>query len=138
MGKISSKSKGLRGEHQVIKLIQPVVDDVYLAKGLRPPEIERNLMQSKKGGHDLIGIAWLALEVKYREQTQLAEWWQQTKTQAGEDMEPVLIHRKNNAKWQVRMYGYLLTGSQRIKCPVDISLEAFLTYLRTRLINELN
>lgn len=138
MAGLMSRNKGKRGEREVIRLIQPVVNEVYQSLGLEPPVLERNLMQSHKGGFDLVGLDWLALEVKYQEQTQLTAWWEQCKRQAGKDREPVLFHRKNNAKWRVRMVGTLDAGSRRVRCPVDISVEAFLAYLRIRLELELN
>jgi hypothetical protein len=121
-----------------VKLLQPVVNEVYWSLGLEPPVLERNLMQAHKGGCDLVGLDWLALEVKYQEQEQVASWWEQCKRQAEPDREPVLFYRKNHAKWKVRMFGYLVAGGRRVRCPVDISVEAFLAYLRIRLELELN
>lgn len=137
MAGLMSRNKGKRGEREVIKLLQPVVNEVYRSLGLEPPLLERNLMQSHKGGCDLTGLDWLALEVKYREQEQMASWWDQCKRQAKPDREPVLFYRKNHAKWKVRMFGYLVAGSQRVRCPVDITPEAFMAYLRLRLLKEL-
>lgn len=138
MAGLMSRNKGKRGEREVVKLLQPVVNEVYQSLGLEPPVLERNLMQSHKGGFDLVGLDWLALEVKYQEQTQLTTWWEQCKRQAGKDREPVLFHRKNHATWKVRMFGYLVAGGQRVRCPVDITPEAFLAYLRLRLMKELH
>lgn len=137
MAGLMSRNKGKRAEREVIKLLQPVVNEVYRSLGLEPPVLERNLMQAHKGGCDLVGLDWLALEVKHQEQQQVASWWEQCKRQAEPGREPVLFYRKNNVKWKVRMFGHLIAGSQRVRCPVDITPEAFLAYLRIRLLKEL-
>lgn len=133
-----SLNKGKRAEREVIKLIQPVVNQVYEANGLEPPILERNLMQSHRGGYDLVGLDWLALEVKHQEQEQVNTWWAQCVRQAGTTKEPVLFYRKNNARWRIKMLGYLVAGSKRVKAPVVIELDAFLVYLKIRIEKELN
>lgn len=138
MGGTMSRNKGQRGEREVIKLLQPTISLVYGGAGFDIPALERNLMQSNNGGFDLTGLDWLALEVKYQEQEQVKAWWLQTVRQAGLKREPVLFYRRNNVKWRVRMFGYLIAGDKRVKCPVDISVEAFLAYFKKRLTNSLN
>lgn len=133
-----SRNKGQRGEREVIALLQPVLDEVYGSVGLESPALARNLMQSRNGGFDVVGLDWLALEVKFQQQENVATWWRQCKEQAGPgDREPVLFYRRNNAKWRIRMFGCLVAGSERVRCPVDIGLEAFLAYLTLRLRREL-
>ena len=132
--------KGKRGEREVIKLMQPVLEEVYTMVGRADevPKLKRNLMQSAEGGFDIVGLEWLALEVKFHETEQMGSWWAQCKRQAGDGQEPVLIHRKSRAPWKVRMFGALpLPSGQKIKCPVDISVDTFLIYLRYRLLQEL-
>src|SRR5690606_36287786 len=126
---LMSRNKGERAEREVIKLLQPVVNEVYRSLGLEPPMLERNLMQAHKGGCDLVGLDWLALQVKHQEQQQVASWWEQCKRQAAPDREPVPFYRRNHAKWRVRMFGYLVAGGRRVRCPVDITTEDFLAYL---------
>lgn len=138
MGGLTSLNKGKRGEREVVRLVQPVVTEIYSGVGLEPPSIERNLMQSRKGGFDVVGLTWLALEVKYQEQENLNGWWLQCKDQAGAGQEPVLLHRRNGTKWKCRMFGYLDAGGpHKVRCPVDIGVEAFLLYLKLRLRKEL-
>lgn len=132
-----SRNKGARAERSVIRELQPVVSEVYREFGLEPPELARNLMQAYRGGFDIVGLDWLALEVKHQERQNLREWWRQTKQQAGEGKEPVLIYKRNNVAWRVRMFGYLPVGSKRIRCPVDIDLPTFLLYVRERIRFEL-
>lgn len=138
MSGLYSRNRGKRGEREVIKLIQPVVNEVYQSLGKEPPELERNLMQSHKGGCDLAGLDWLSLEVKYQEAENMTSWWDQTKRQAGKEREAVLFYRKNHAKWKVKMFGFLVAGGQRVRAPVVIEVEAFLAYLRIRLLKELS
>lgn len=138
MGGLTSLNKGKRGEREVVRVVQPVISEIYSGMGLEPPSIERNLMQSRKGGFDIVGLDWLALEVKYQEQENLTGWWKQCKDQAGENQEPVLLWRRNNAKWRCRMYGQLGTGGvYAVRCPVDIGIDAFLLYLKLRVTKEL-
>lgn len=133
-----ARDKGKRAEREVVKLLQPVVNEVYSLVGGEPPQLERNLMQSHKGGCDLAGLDWIAVEVKHHaELTQLPQWWTQTKEQA-KGREPILFYRRTGGKWRVRMFGYLQAGSQRVRCPVDISVEGFLAYMRIRLMFELS
>lgn len=140
MGGSMSRNKGQRGEREVIKLLQPVVIDTYARAGLTPPELERNLVQSHKGGHDIVGLEWIALEVKFQETLQIELWWDQTKLQAEraskkhiEQVLPVLFYRKSRSKWNVRMFGGLRAGNQMVRCPVEISVEAFLAWFRLEL-----
>jgi hypothetical protein len=132
-----SRNKGKRGEREVVKLLQPVVDEVYAEFEMEPPLIERNLMQSNRGGYDLVGLQWVGLEVKLQEQENLSGWWKQCKDQCSENQEPVLFYRRNRVAWKVQMFGFLVAGEQRVRAPVVISVEAFLAYLRIRLRKEL-
>ncbi len=139
-----SRNKGQRAEREVAKLLQPVVIATWneLGKDGTAPTLERNLMQAHNGGHDLFGLDWLAIEVKHQEQFALTAWWQQTKEQADKAsqrssnrVEPVLFYRKNNVPWRVVMFGYLdAHGAGRVRCPVNISTEAFLAWFRLRLL----
>ncbi|MBV1889160.1 MAG: hypothetical protein KUG67_02835 [Proteobacteria bacterium] len=129
-----SKQKGKRGEREVVKLLQPIVDKVFSARGLEVPILYRNQNQSFQGGYDIDGIDWIALEVKRQETLHINKWWDQTVSQAGREQVPVLIYRKSRMKWRVIMYGYLDCGGVRVKARVDIELEAFLVYFETRMV----
>lgn len=80
-----SRNKGQRGEREVVKLLQPIINRVYGSRAVEPPQLERNLMQSHKGGFDIVGLEWMALEVKYQESANLNGWWKQTLDQARVD-----------------------------------------------------
>lgn len=146
---LNSRSKGKRGEYEVRDLLQEVVNEVASQFGQQPFSIQRNVDQfhrdSEAGGADLLGLPWYALEVKYRETEapgQVADWWEQAKRQATPEQEPVLLYRKSHAPWRVRMYVYLLVVDgisevpHRIRTPGDLSIEAFLAYVRSRLVQE--
>lgn len=138
MAGVMSRNKGKRAEREVIKIIQPVVEQVYKHVGMEPPRLQRNTLQSDVGGFDIVGLEWLALEVKHQQQFSLTPWWAQTVRQANGSQEPVLFYRKNNVPWRVRMYGYLSTDHNAHRSVVDISPEDFCAYLAMRLYEELN
>lgn len=140
MAKINARAKGQRGEREVIGLLQPVVKKVYEEFGLVVIDLERNLMQSMKGGYDIVGLDWLALEVKRVENTGASgvnSWWAQTTRQAAEHQEAVLFFRPNQSHWSIKMYGYLLgdsaAGWPRVRSPVVIDLPTFLAWFEMRL-----
>jgi hypothetical protein len=147
-----SRNKGQRGEREVIKLLQPIIDKAYKECGIEAAVLERNLMQSNKGGFDIVGLEWLALEVKFQEAEKLNDWWQQCVTQASRPVdngdgtkvwkrvkEPVLIYRKSRAAWNVMMLGNLEMpdGGVKLKTPVIVSLETFKVWLYHRILNGL-
>jgi len=133
----SSLDKGKRAEREIVKLLQPVVNLVYLAAGKDPIQLERNLMQSHKGGYDIEGISWMAPEVKHHEILQVNSWWVQTKRQAGLDRVPVLFYRKSRMAWMVRTEMFMLIGKTRLKVVGDISIDTFLHWFERRLVEEL-
>ena len=145
-----SREKGKRAERQVVQLLQPVVTEVYSALGCpddQIPMLQRNTIQAHKGGYDIVGLDWLALEVKHQEKLQVADWWDQTTRQAGFDKEPVLFYKCNNVRFRVVMLGQIeIKGTvsekdggrpRRVRTPVDISADVFLIYFRERLLAEL-
>ena len=98
-----SRNKGKRGEREIVDMLQPVVNEIYLAHGKLPVYLKRNSLQTDCGGEDIAGLDWLALEVKYQETTNLTAWWAQTLKQAGSSKEPVLIYRKNRMPWMAKL-----------------------------------
>lgn len=134
MGGLMSRNKGKRAERDIVKLLQPILAEEYAAKGLEVPELERNLMQSHKGGYDIVGLDWMAPEVKHHETLAINSWWDQTIRQAlAKEREPVLFFRQNNAKWQVRMDVIVPVDTMRIQMPANISIDHFLTWFRYRI-----
>lgn len=128
-----AKAKGSKGEYDCINLLQPIVDKVYTEAGLTPPTLKRNLEQTRSGGCDLIGLDWLALEVKRQETLNLNAWWAQTMASAKQiGAEPVLMYRQNNKPWRIRMVGLLPNVPNSARVIMEISLEAFLIYVKER------
>lgn len=142
MGGKMSRAKGQRGEREIVRLLQPVVNEVYEVMMHEVPVLKRNSLQSDGGGSDIAGVPWLALEVKYQEKNDtpgtLRVWWQQTLQQAGTEREPVLFYRRNGSPWRVQMYGMLGTEACRFTVPVIITPEDFLRWFRARLVKELS
>jgi hypothetical protein len=81
-----ARNKGQRGEREVIAVLQPIVNRVYLKYSFEPPLLKRNLLQTREGGFDIMGLEWMALEVKYQEHENVNGWWRQTCKQAGTDL----------------------------------------------------
>ena len=133
-----ARNKGQRGEREVVKLLQPVVNKVYKNFDLEPPEMKRNLMQSREGGYDLVGLDWLALEVKFQENEQINSWWQQTLRQTSASQIPVLFYRRARQPWRVKTVLNARSISYSLPVPAIISLDDFLSILELRLIEELN
>lgn len=130
---INVVTKGKAGEREVVKLLQPMVDEVYNGLDLEPPQMLRNQMQSAVGGFDLEGLPWLAVEVKRRETLDLNSWWNQVLKAAGGAREPVVIFRQNRCKWRVLMWAYVWTGGsnhQRVR--VEVSYDDFCVWFKAR------
>ncbi len=134
----SAKAKGYRGEVEVLKILEEIMKEEYAKVGLVcPPELSRS-----PSGRDIRGIPWIALEVKRHEPTngyddvtlqQIKGWWEQCKTNTPVGSESVLIYRANFQPWRIRMFGKLHTNDCAIRCPVDITLEAFLIWFRQKI-----
>lgn len=96
-----SRNKGARGEREAIALLATWLMEVTPD---RCPELKRNLMQSREGGHDLVGLDWLAIEVKRHETLQISGWWRQTVDQAQkQNALPFLMYRQNRTAWRFRV-----------------------------------
>ena len=124
MAKVNVRAKGQRAEREAIKLLQPVVDKVYMRLGKEPPLLERNQMQTHRGGYDLVGLEWLSMEIKHQETLKVDEWWEQCIMQTRPGQMPVLMYKQNNVKWRVRIMSRV--GDRTI--PVEVSVEDFLLY----------
>lgn len=129
--KINSRSKGKRGERDAInKVLQPLVSKVYQRHGLVPPVVARNLQQWDAGGYDIIGLDWLACEVKFCEKFNLKKWWSQTLSQTKHGQVPLLLFRKSRGQFSAMTWGMMPTfvPSSRVevmKLPVILNLSDF-------------
>lgn len=140
---VNARSKGQRAERQAIDILQPVVNEIYAMYGMQGddiPTLQRNTLQSDQGGYDIVGIPWLALEIKHQEKLQVDKWWEQTVRQAKCGAEPVLMYKQNNVKFRVRVMVTvpIYKSSDCLSTVIELSLESFILYFRSRLIGELN
>lgn len=134
---VHAVNKGKGGEREVVNMLQPYVNKIYSTLGMEPPDLLRNQMQSAVGGYDIVGLPWLALEVKRQEQLSLNAWWQQVQAATKPGQVPVVIYRQNRQKWQVLMPAWLHTGGPgHMEIRAQCSIEDFLTWFEQRLLYE--
>lgn len=118
MGKFS-RSKGARGEREVVNMLREV---------LPHEDIARNLQQSINGGSDVILVPFY-IEVKKAKKLLLDKWWEQTLEQLPEShFTPVLVYKKDYAPWRARMLHVLRNDMAPTLC--DISIDDFLIYVK--------
>lgn len=125
--KLNSRSKGQRGEREVVKILQEIMDDVCMELGKEKICIQRNQNQSWKGGEDLTGLPWLSVEIKYQNCDFQNAWWNQCVRQAKANQIPVLFYRRNHKPWRVRLDVWPLPG---FCMHVDIDLPTFSMYFK--------
>lgn len=135
--RINSRSKGQRGEREVAFLLNSVVTRVSMELGVDLRPFTRNLVQTRNGGHDLVGQDWIAIEVKWYNEikSHLPRWWEQTLRQAeAVNAEPVLIYKANGSRWFVRMWARLeIEPGRRLRVTADISMDDFIAWFERRL-----
>ncbi len=134
---IARRNKGKSGEREVVNLLKPVVNKVYEERGLEPPVLFRDTNQSAKGGYDIGGIDWLALEVKRQEVLCINKWWEQTVRQAGPGQIPVLFYRQSRKPWRVVTQGYLEARRGAVGLRVELSSGEWLGWLESALNSRL-
>lgn len=101
---VNVRSKGQRGEREAASLVMAWAEEVTDHMGVEAVELKRNLQQSRQGGYDLVGLDWLALEVKRHESLAgLPGWWRQTLKQTKEGQQPMLMYRQNRSPWRFRL-----------------------------------
>lgn len=145
MGGARSRNKGARGEREVLGMLQPIVDRVCDACGKVRLEIRRNYAQRyAPKQYDLIGIPWLAVEVKRVENLSgLGSWWRQTLAATKDLQTPVLFYRKNHGKWKVKTRvpvraGNKGEGAPHVWATVTMDIDSWLVWFEQRLKHELS
>lgn len=117
---INGCRKGKAGEREVVNLLQPAINERRAAQGWPLVDMKRNLVQSRSGGCDIIGLPGWAPEVKRVAKVTpgfLDKAWQQACRQAAEmadqqsaelghrvGIRPVLIYRGNQQTWRARLW----------------------------------
>lgn len=98
MAKINSRAKGKTAERELIGELK------RLLPGALTDKLERNLTQTRNGGHDILGLDGWAIEVKrYAEFTpaDMVNCWEQTVMQArNERARPALCYRADRREWR--------------------------------------
>jgi hypothetical protein len=137
--KINSRSKGQRGERELAKLfietmlaVEATLPEHYPFKHkLASDAVQRNTLQSDKGGFDLVGIPLLAPECKFAETFTLDAWWQQTLRQCKPGLFPCLFYRRARQPWRVRSYTSLQNpgvGEAMLWIVADYSIDGFMAW----------
>ena len=150
-----SRLKGSRGELEIIKLLQPIVDEVCQEEGKVRIELIKDTRQRyEKKRYDIFGMPWMALEIKRVEnQSGISEWWRQVcrATHAGQTS--VLAYRQNHRQWKIRMRvpvsvvkggwdiaqvdGGVYRQPVRVFMTVDVTWDQFIIWFKTKLKYEL-
>lgn len=98
MARINSRVKGRAGERELIGELK------RLLPGALTDNLERNLTQTRNGGHDILGLDGWAVEVKrYAEfaPADMLNCWEQTVEQARkEGAAPALCYRADRREWR--------------------------------------
>ena len=105
--KINSRSKGQRGEREIVELLESIAWPIYRQLGKPLPRIERNQNQSNAGGCDISGLPYLAIEVKMQERLELDAWCRQLIAEAPKGATMVLFYRQSRKPWRVCCFGAL-------------------------------
>lgn len=135
MGKINSRAKGAAAEREFCKELADYLGDVLVEP------LKRNLEQTRKGGHDIVGLEGYAIEVKrYRviKEGDIARFWAQAVEQAKRvEAQPVLVYREDFCSWRVRIpWGFMMDQDwdEDVDFTIEVSLKAFASLIREQLI----
>lgn len=135
--RINVRSKGQRGEREVVKLLQDVVDRVRARYKAEPLVLQRNALQAHLGGCDLHGLEGFAVEVKFVEVESVGQWWRQAVRQAEALTKPnhvahipILFYRASRRPWAVKFRAYVQTPRDRdlVELDVETDLQDFLDW----------
>ena len=135
MAKINSRAKGAAAERQFCKDLAE-----HLGDAMTEP-LKRNLEQTRKGGHDIVGLDGYAIEIKrYRviKEGDIARFWAQAVDQAKRvSSTPVLAYREDFCSWRVRIpWGFMMDEEwdEDVDFTIEVSLKAFASLIREQLI----
>lgn len=135
---INAQQKGKRAEREIKNILQSSIDKVYESYPTAiKPTMERNQMQSAVGGYDIVGVDWLAPEIKHCEQLAINTWWAQTVRQAKPNQMPVLIYKVSRKGWHVVTNVCLPVGNDFHIVRSTMSLDDFLAYFEARLLHDI-
>jgi hypothetical protein len=110
MGKINSRAKGKTAERELIGELKKLLPDDMTR------DLERNLEQTRGGGHDILGLKGWAPEVKRYAvvlPADMESFWAQATTQARNDRSrPALFFREDRRDWRVVLRVSDITGDE--------------------------
>lgn len=124
---VNARDKGQRGEREVVKFLQGIIDPIRARLGLAPIVLQRNALQAHLGGEDIHGLEYFSVEVKFCENPNVRSWWDQALSQAqrrGPDWTPVLFYRRTGDSWTVRLRAYVFTPRERDQVEMDFEMTA--------------
>ncbi len=131
--------KGRAAEREVVNMLQEILDYCWGTVKLEAPRLQRRGLGF--AGQDIIGLEWLAIEVKFHKQPQVETWWKQCVEQAkrinGGMAEAVLAYKTNHKPWRVRMMGRLGADGRRYAV-VDISWDDFGWWFHDKVMKEVD
>jgi Holliday junction resolvase len=138
MGKINSRAKGASAEREFCNLLSEHLGDSLVAP------LKRNLEQTRNGGHDILGLDGMAIEIKrYKrvKESDIKKFWAQAVEQANRvGCQPVLAYREDLCSWRVRLpWGFLMDQSwnEDVDYTIEVSLPGFASIIREHLCTSL-
>ena len=137
---LNIREKGAAAEREVAKIHNLFFEQHGLVDSTGKPLIlKRNLMQTAQGGYDLIGVSFLALEVKRKEKLSLPEWWRQTTKQAACGQSPVLWFKQSRKPWRVILpvdIGLPEKPLTKDLLKSEVTIERYFKWLKGKIENE--
>ena len=130
---INSRTKGASAERECARLIEEHL-------GIKA---ERHLVQTRNGGHDLLGVDGYAIEIKRYAKAgdaDKARWWTQAVQQAkAVNQIPVVFFRLDRQPWKalVRMPGSYFDEDD-FRGVAEIDFELMFALIRENLLTEEN
>ncbi len=116
----------------ILGILSNILIEEYRSRHFPIPE--GGILKRGPTGKDIVGLSWLAPEIKRHENCSdymIAQWWKQCKAQAVNGAIPVLFWRPNFDDWHVKMFARIpLVNGGAIRCPVDITFEDFLLWFK--------
>jgi hypothetical protein len=102
---VNGRAKGARVELELVKILSGHFTATTIER------IERNLQQSRGGGHDIHGLLNFAIECKSNQSASARACWDQTVTQAAKaGRHPVLFRKMPFKDWEVYLPLSLVMG----------------------------
>ena len=137
MGKINSRAKGASAEREFCKELSEHLGDTLVEP------LKRNLEQTRNGGHDILGLEGLAIEIKrYRalSEADLTRIWKDQVLDQAQRVGgiPVLAYREDFRPWRIRLPMSTITGQTwdagwDMPWTIEVGMEAFAYCVREHL-----